>query len=378
MKKVLILILSLTLVNIVAVCQKQISISKSCSYYGEKIPAKIFTFSSDADADAAIRLITDAAGLAPNFIILAGDVPNACAVSINNNRYIIYNQTFLYNITKRINYWGSLSILAHEIGHHLNGHTLLPGGSRPSIELEADKYSGFILAKLGASLDDAQSAINSFASDYGSDTHPPKSARLAAIANGWYQNSSESSSNQNSTSRKSPAKRPSSLFYGNEFKEQVFIKKSSVNSFELISEKGYLFSKSEYSLIDLNNDYKIFWFPFHSSYGYVENYSSIQLNELFQCEAGSAPLEFPTEGITLPGNYLIIYYPNEKFNILSNGKFVVNRLYQYTDSDYFGAQSYIYSFNNGYSDLNIKVDLDKIKDARIKNKIIISRGRIIQ
>jgi len=198
MKRKILLLFLLNVIIFNVFSQKQISIGKSCSYYGEKIPAKIFTFSSDADADAAIRLITDAAGLAPNFIILAGDVPNACAVSIYNNRYIIYNQTFLYNITKRINYWGSLSILAHEIGHHLNGHTLLPGGSRPSIELEADKYSGFILAKLGASLDDAQSAINNLASDYGSETHPPKSARLAAIANGWYQAGGQNNSSNNS------------------------------------------------------------------------------------------------------------------------------------------------------------------------------------
>ena len=106
----------------------------------------------------------------------------------------------MYNIEKRINYWASVSILAHEIGHHLNGHSLMPGGSRPSLELEADKFSGFVLATLGASLEDSQVAINKLVSDEGSLTHPPKSARLAAIANGWHESSSSKNINPKNNS----------------------------------------------------------------------------------------------------------------------------------------------------------------------------------
>jgi hypothetical protein len=145
--------------------QNKISINKSCSYYGEKTPTIVYTFSSDGEAQSILSMILSASGLSSNFKLVAGDVPNAAAVILLNpstkepERYIIYNQTFMYNIEKRINYWASVSILAHEIGHHLNGHSLMPGGSRPSLELEADKFSGFVLATLGANLDCVRNII---------------------------------------------------------------------------------------------------------------------------------------------------------------------------------------------------------------------------
>ena len=191
-----ILLISLCILNIPLVfSQTKINLGNTCSYYGEKIPSSVYTFTSDNEAATALKLITDASGLSQNFTLLAADIPNAAAVIMNNKRYILYNQTFMYNISNRINYWGSISILAHEVGHHLNGHSLIQGGSRPSLELEADKFSGFILERLGANLEQAQSAINNVSSISGSLTHPPKSARLAAIANGWF-----SSQTKNSTS----------------------------------------------------------------------------------------------------------------------------------------------------------------------------------
>lgn len=230
MKKKLIVIL-ISIFSMFNVCaQNQINIGKSCSYYGEKMPTQAYTFSSDNESKAALKLISDASGLSPNFTLVAGNVPNACATMIYNEyskeleRYIIYNQTFMFNITQKINYWASISILAHEVGHHLNGHSLIPGGSRPSLELEADKFSGFVLAKLGATLDDAQSAINSLVSEQGSSTHPPKSARLAAIANGWYQNSSSDrkitfNNNQNSLDIDAKTSLVKTLFLKDEFEK---------------------------------------------------------------------------------------------------------------------------------------------------------------
>ena len=184
MKKLIILAIVLFYSNLLH-SQEKIQLNYSCSYYGEKIPSEVYTFKSDDEASEAVKLITDASGLSSKFIILACNVPNASATIINNQRYILYNQSFMYNISKRINYWASLSILAHEIGHHLEGHSLMPGGSRPNIELEADRFSGFILARLGSSLEDAQSAINYLVSEQGSFTHPGRAARLAAITNGW-------------------------------------------------------------------------------------------------------------------------------------------------------------------------------------------------
>src|SRR5690606_3988707 len=72
-----------------------------------------------------------------------------------------------------------------EVGHHLNGHTLKSGGSNHRIELQADEFSGFVLARMGCSLGDAQAAVNKMLPDEGSATHPANADRLATIEKGW-------------------------------------------------------------------------------------------------------------------------------------------------------------------------------------------------
>jgi hypothetical protein len=77
--------------------------------------------------------------------------------------------------------------MAHEIAHHLSGHTIVPGGSRPEIELEADKFSGYVLQKMGAPLADAQRMILVVGSAHASATHPARDQRAEAIRQGWVQ-----------------------------------------------------------------------------------------------------------------------------------------------------------------------------------------------
>lgn len=77
--------------------------------------------------------------------------------------------------------------MAHEIGHHLSGHTIQPGGSQPPTELEADKFSGYVLYKMGAVLADAQKAMNTLVPETDGKTHPGRGKRIAAIEDGWKQ-----------------------------------------------------------------------------------------------------------------------------------------------------------------------------------------------
>ncbi len=163
-----------------------IQIDHKCSYFGESLPASVVTFESDAQAREVIQRIVNASGLVPNFEIHAAGVPNAAAVIRGAKRYILYSQYFVRETKEKTgNEWAPISIMAHEIGHHLNGHTIEAGGSRPKIELEADYYSGFVLQKMGAKLRDARAAMEKFGSATGSATHPAKNDRLAAITNGW-------------------------------------------------------------------------------------------------------------------------------------------------------------------------------------------------
>jgi len=166
--------------------QEQITVKHSCSYIGELPDETLWSFASDMEAQDAVARVMNYTGLPQNFDIMAANVPNAAAVIRGERRLILYNQGFMERVANATsNDWAAISIMAHEIGHHLSGHTLEAGGSRPKIELESDRFSGYVLQRMGASLDDAQIAMRTLASDTGSDTHPAKSARLAAIQNGW-------------------------------------------------------------------------------------------------------------------------------------------------------------------------------------------------
>lgn len=178
---------ALNLVTAPLGAQELIKADGYCQYAGEALPDDLYGFESDQEAAAAVKRIVQYTGLEPNFIIRAANVPNAAAVIQGQTRLLLYNQTFMLDVKRTTDPdWGAISIMAHEVGHHLQGHTIQSGGSRPQIELEADKYSGYVLYRMGASLDQAKAAMQRFGSDAGSDTHPPKSARLAAIANGWF------------------------------------------------------------------------------------------------------------------------------------------------------------------------------------------------
>lgn len=166
-------------------------IENSCGFDRSMINEKVYSFDSDLEADNALKRIMRLTGLPANFEIRAASVDNACAVikcdnSGNCDRYILYNQEFMEKVKDetQTNY-SELAILAHEIAHHLSGHTLANTGSSYDMELEADKFAGFMLYKLGASIADAKKAYSSL-NNTGSSTHPPKTARIAALSNGWY------------------------------------------------------------------------------------------------------------------------------------------------------------------------------------------------
>jgi len=102
-------------------------------------------------------------------------------------------------INSRTNDWSSLTILAHEVGHHINGHaldlTMFFGKvvepksleAKRKQELEADEFAGFIMAKLGAPLKQVESAIALISSDKDDtySTHPSKNKRLNALRMGY-------------------------------------------------------------------------------------------------------------------------------------------------------------------------------------------------
>ncbi len=167
---------------------------QACSYEGKPTQVEAGQLNGQAPADcrSMVDQIMGYTGLPANFVVTAGPVPNALAVILLDKqkipqRVIAFNPNFI-DATQRMTgggQWGPASIMAHEIGHHLSGHTITAGGSRPGLELEADKFSGYVLYKMGAPLAEATKAIDALGSETEQATHPAKSRRIAAIAQGW-------------------------------------------------------------------------------------------------------------------------------------------------------------------------------------------------
>lgn len=137
-------------------------------------------------AEVMLQQIIDVTGLKPNFELKPGKVNNIEATISRRKRYILYNPEFISQINDLTHdKWGTMALLAHEVGHHLNGHTIKNSGSTPELELEADEFAGFVLYKLGAPLNKAQEVMNYISKTEGSSTHPSRSARMQAIEKGW-------------------------------------------------------------------------------------------------------------------------------------------------------------------------------------------------
>jgi len=169
-------------------------VSQICDIY------KGNSFTSNLEAENALQKIIQVSGISKRFVLHScSNIDNCIATTIKGIRYILYDKYFMQEITNNTNSWSKLSILAHEVGHHVNGHPLdliavLQGKINPPslkqsriMEIEADEFSGFILQKMGASLSQAQAAINKYGT-HGDDsysTHPSKVKRLAAIERGF-------------------------------------------------------------------------------------------------------------------------------------------------------------------------------------------------
>jgi len=143
-------------------------------------------FSSSADAEKIVSDIMDAMGLESKFKIKSADVPNVEATIKHHERYILYNPGFVNKVNEVTkDKWASIFILAHEVGHHLDGHTEAGLRSCPAIELEADQFAGFVLCRMGATLHQSQLAMYYISDMASSKTHPGRLDRLAAIEKGW-------------------------------------------------------------------------------------------------------------------------------------------------------------------------------------------------
>ena len=129
-------------------------------------------------------------------------VPNAMALAVpRRNRwsqpiggftkFVLYNPFFMTQMEVTSgSRWAAVSIIAHEFGHHIAGHTVSQTPWQPmrhpwDRELEADYYAGLCLEQLGARPRDLQTAQRLAFSLWGSPTHPDSVRRIQSINRGW-------------------------------------------------------------------------------------------------------------------------------------------------------------------------------------------------
>jgi hypothetical protein len=159
-----------------------------CTAEGDVIYKDRRVNKASSEATKVIEDICTKIGVnASSFTIEAATVANAEAIILDGKRYIHYNPLYIDKIQQKSQtYWSLIFVLAHEIGHHISGHTL----SKTDIdkcqeeELEADKFAGCALRHLGATADELERALSFFSTE-GSRTHPPRADRLVFAAIGF-------------------------------------------------------------------------------------------------------------------------------------------------------------------------------------------------
>lgn len=170
--------------------QELMPLSAGCNFAAADPAQELYTYEASGEALQIVEQLMRVNVLPQNFVVRAADCSNAVATTAGNQRYILYSTAFLENFKKEAGTrWAAYSVLAHEVGHHLSNHNLSETDPRirKRYELEADRFSGGMLYRMGATLEEAQAGINTFSLEGESSTHPGKRARLEAVAVGWKQ-----------------------------------------------------------------------------------------------------------------------------------------------------------------------------------------------
>jgi hypothetical protein len=138
------------------------------------------------DVQDSVNSILAAAGVQRPILVYRGTSEDviergATQADVGGKRVIVYSSEFLKVLIKRTrNTWGVVSVLAHEVGHIVNSHN----ESSQSTELEADYFSGFMMRRLGASLEDALCVVRLEDSEE-SRTYPSTERRITEITRGY-------------------------------------------------------------------------------------------------------------------------------------------------------------------------------------------------
>lgn len=117
------------------------------------------------------------------------------SMETTNNRFIVYNPLFLQQKgEKGSEFWISLFLFAHEIGHHAANHVFSEIDNRKNEELAADYFAGYILGRMGANRYE-MSYINNIFDIQPTTEYPSQHERFEKAISGWEQAKSADDTN---------------------------------------------------------------------------------------------------------------------------------------------------------------------------------------
>ena len=122
-----------------------------CAYYSPTAPTELYTFKPDPAATKLVNDIVSIAGLQQNFSLNAANVPLAAGGTKDRDRLVFYNQYPTAQKEEQVR-WRLLTVLTHQVGHHLFRHEFSADSRRSQEELEADKFSGTVPSSHGGVL----------------------------------------------------------------------------------------------------------------------------------------------------------------------------------------------------------------------------------
>jgi hypothetical protein len=198
-----------------------IGIAQTVDFYGKTIDTKnicqSLSFNDNKEAKTYLDTICNSIGIKSNFIMApCGNIGTCLATIVNGDPYILYDNAFLTEIKKsalgftekkiksntdKFN-WQYLTILAHELGHFQNNHfspLIRKTFTNNQLELQADEYAGFVISKLGGTIEQGKQIYNSSIISVNQTLeHPSKKDRIDAYEKGFKKEYLKSSQNQNS------------------------------------------------------------------------------------------------------------------------------------------------------------------------------------
>lgn len=149
-------------------------------------------YSDNINANFIVNNILVKTGLTQNtFFItkICKGLNNAVALNYNGAKYILIDSDWVESLKYGSEDWFHLFVIAHEMAHHILGHTdniEVDNTTRRVHELEADEFAGSILALYGASEIIINDLLNNFPENNEiNSTHPTKVARVNAIKSGY-------------------------------------------------------------------------------------------------------------------------------------------------------------------------------------------------